>query len=151
MIARSFDMPRAAGRAARVAIVAATLTLLVSCSPAFTTRARLASSFHSLASSAAETELFVDRLREGKVTNTYAWTYADSLADSVREAKQELQSRPPATGLETAFGECMRQNDLLLDSVNNLKLALRDQGALAAARSRIESIRRAAERSRTAL
>jgi hypothetical protein len=131
--------------------VAATLVCLVSCSPEFTTRARLASSFHSLASSAAETELFIDRLQEGKVINAYAWTYAASLADSVREARQELRSRPPASGLETAFAECMRQNDLLLDSVNNLKLALRDRGALAAARSRIESIRRAAERSRTAL
>jgi hypothetical protein len=151
MIVRSFDTLLAAGGAARIAILAATLAFLVSCSPAFTTRARLASSFHSIASSAAETELFIDRLQEAKVTSAYAGTYADSLADSVREARQELRSRPPARGLETAFAECMRQNDLLLDSVNNLKLARRDRGALAAARSRIESIRRAAERSRTAL
>jgi hypothetical protein len=130
---------------------AAALACLVSCSPALTTRARLASSFHSIASSAAETELFIDRLQEGKVTNTYAWTYADFLANSVREAAQELRSRPPARGLEAAFAECMHQNDLLLDTVSKLKLAPRDRDTLAAARSQIESIRRAAERSRTAL
>ena len=111
----------------------------------------MVSSFRSLASSAAETELLLDRLQKREATSAYARTYAGSLADAIRENKQELQNHPPAHGLESAFFECAREYELLLESVDGLKTALNDRNALAAAKTRIEAIRKTAERSRAAL
>lgn len=124
---------------------------LEGCSPAPITRDRLISSFHSVASSVAETELFLDRLQKREATSVYARTYADSLADAIRENRQELQRHPPAKGLESAFAECQREYELLLESVNGLKTSLHDRDALAAAKTRIEAIRKTAEQSRAAL
>jgi hypothetical protein len=123
----------------------------VGCSPAPLTRDRLLSNFHSIASSAAETELFLDRLQKREATSTYARTYADSLADAVRENRQEFRSHPPAQGLEPAFAECQREYELLIESVSGLKTSLNDRDALAAAKTRIETIRKAAEQSRARL
>lgn len=128
-------------RAARIAI-AAVLLALEGCSPAPITRDRLISSFHSIASSAAEAELFLDRLQKSEATSVYARTYADSLADAIREIRQELQRHPPAKGLESAFAECQREYELLIESVNNVKIALNNQDALAAAKTRMETIRK---------
>jgi len=121
------------------------------CSPAPITRDRLVSSFRSIASNAAEAELFLDRLQKREATSVYAGTYTDSLADAIRQNRQELQRHPPAKGLEPAFAECQREYELLLESVNGLKTALNDGNALAAAKTRIEAIRKTAERSRAAL
>ncbi len=120
---------------------------LVGCSPAPLTRDRLVSSFHSIASNAAEAELFLDRLQKHQATSVYARTYADSLADAIRQNRQELQHHPPAKGLESGFAECQREYELLLESVNGLKTALNDRDALAAAKVRMETIRKKAEQS----
>jgi len=123
----------------------------VGCSPVFTQRERLVSSFRSIASSAAEAELFLDRLQKREATSVYARTYTDSLADAIRQNRQELGRHPPAKGLESAFAECQREYELLLESVNGLKNELNDGNALATAKTRIEVIRKTAERSRAAL
>jgi hypothetical protein len=137
-------------RAARIAITAVMLGS-VGCSPAFTQRDRLVSSFRSIASSAAEAELFLDHLQKREATSVYARTYTDFLADAIRQNRQELERHPPAKGLESAFAECQREYELLLESVNGLKNELNDGNALATAKTRIEVIRKTAERSRAAL
>jgi len=123
----------------------------VGCSPVFTQRERLVSSFRSIASSAAEAELFLDHLQKREATSVYARTYTDFLADAIRQNRQELERHPPAKGLESAFAECQREYELLLESVNGLKNELNDGNALATAKTRIEVIRKTAERSRAAL
>jgi len=137
-------------RAARIAITAVMLGS-VGCSPVFTQRERLVSSFRSIASSAAEAELFLDHLQKREATSVYARTYTDFLADAIRQNRQELERHPPAKGLESAFAECQREYELLLESVNGLKNELNDGNALATAKTRIEVIRKTAERSRAAL
>jgi hypothetical protein len=124
---------------------------LEGCSPAPITRDGLVSSFHSIASSAAEAELFLDRLQKHEATSTYARMYADSLAGAIRQSRQELQGHPPAKGLEPAFAECQREYELLLEGVNDVKAALNNQDALAAAKTQMETIRKKAEQSRAAL
>jgi hypothetical protein len=137
-------------RGARIAITAVMLGS-VGCSPVFTQRERLVSSFRSIASSAAEAELFLDHLQKREATSVYARTYTDFLADAIRQNRQELERHPPAKGLESAFAECQREYELLLESVNGLKNELNDGNALATAKTRIEVIRKTAERSRAAL
>ena len=121
------------------------------CSPQPITQDRLVSSFRSVASSAAEAELLLDRLQRGEATSVYARTYADSLADAIRQNRRELQGHPPAKGLEPAFTECSREYELLFESVNGLTKSLHNRNALAAAKARIAAIRKTAERSRAAL
>ena len=121
------------------------------CSPAPITRDRLVYSFDSIASSAAEAELFLDRLQKHQATSVYARMYSDSLADAIRQNRQELQRHPPAKGLESAFAECQREYELLIESVNDVKTALNNQDGLAAAKAQMETIRKAAERSLNAV
>ena len=124
---------------------------LEGCSPAPLTRDRLVSSFHSIASSAAEAELFLDRLQKHQATSVYARMYADSLADAISENQRELQRHPPAKGLGSAFTECQREYELLLEGVSGLKTALNDRNALDAAKIRMETIRKKAEQSLNAV
>src|SRR5258707_177073 len=95
--------------------IAIILVLMYSagCSSKPVTPAELSSDFRLLISSAAEAELFVERIQAGKTTDSYARAHAAYLSAQSKEQTDRLRNARVAPGLEQMMAACMRQQELL--------------------------------------
>jgi hypothetical protein len=106
------------------------------------TAAHLCSEFRRVTSSAADAELFVERLKAGSIPHAFARTHAAYLADDVMDAQKNPEKTSPVPGLAEAQNECKRLQKLLLDQLNLLPAHFDDPVRLAAVQQRIGEIRK---------
>jgi len=125
-----------------VAFALGLILLLSACSRHKTlTRDELRSEITSAKSLAAETEMFLDYVRENRATKHYAQGHIEYLAEEIEQSRKELQDSSPAQGEEDALQTLRAQFDALSTELHNLHGKLEDHAALATAKQRIDSIR----------
>jgi len=94
-----------------------------------------------MASTAAEGELSVERLRATRITQVFCRMHMAYLAEELRGQGDKLRKAKPPQGLEYSLRECQRQRELLLDQLNRLPAIFDDPAALAAAQRNFGRIR----------
>jgi hypothetical protein len=97
----------------------------------------------SARSLAAETEMFLDYVRENRATKHYARGHIEYLTEEIERSREELQESSPAQGEEDAVQKLRTQFDALEAELHNIHGKLDDAAALAAATEHLVSIRRA--------
>jgi hypothetical protein len=127
------------------------IVCLWACSAHTIDREQLSSHFHAIASSAAESELLIDQLLGGRVTETYARSYISYLSESSRNAAQNLREISASPGLDPSLDECRRLTQILLDKVERLRDAVDSPPALNRAKSHFDQIRAEADSARKRL
>ena len=130
-----------------VSFLLGSLSCLVACAPKAVTGSDLSSGLHSLHSQAAEAELIIDYVREGKSTKQYAHAHAHYLSNEVKETSKKL-SRPPEPGLGVPLAACLQQYRELGEQLERLSSNLDDRPALDDIQNNLQRIREASERIR---
>src|SRR4051794_26940765 len=102
------------------------------CNSKHVTPAELSSDLRLLISSAAEADLFIERIQAGKTTETYAQAHAAYLSAQSKEQTDKLRKTIVAPGLEQIMAACVRQQELLENRLRQLDANLHDPNALAA-------------------
>ena len=95
----------------------------------------------SAKSLAAETEMFVDYVRQKRATKHYAQGHIEYLTEEVENSRQELHQCSPAQGEEDAFQKLSAQFDALHAELHIIGKKLDDVNALATAKEHIARIR----------
>jgi outer membrane murein-binding lipoprotein Lpp len=103
----------------------------------------LRSELISAKSLAAETEMFLDYVRQKRATKYYAQGHIEYLTDEVERSREELQESSPAQGEEDAVQTLKAQFDALKAELQSVRGRLDDEAALSTAKQHIEGIRRA--------
>jgi hypothetical protein len=125
---------------------------LTSCSRKKTiSRDDLRSEIMSAYSFAAESEMFIDYIRQGHATHHYAEGHATYLKDAVTQLENELEGAVPQPGIENVISECRSDIDLLRHELSGIAANVGDNAALGAARKRIENIRKSLEKANSSL
>jgi hypothetical protein len=125
---------------------------LTSCSRKKTIgRDDLRSEIMSAYSFAAESEMFIDYIRQGHATHHYAEGHATYLKDAVTQLENELEGAVPQPGIENVISECRSDIDLLRHELSGIAANVGDNAALGAARKRIENIRKSLEKANSSL
>ena len=136
----------------RRAFVAAVLAASLSaCSSPTPDRDQALSMTRSAISFTAESELFIDAIRQQRTTRRYAEGHLEYLADAVRQSALDLDRAVPTPDAVRAAGECRVQVALLLRELAGIRAALGDDTALAAARNRLGKIRTSLQHTASAL
>lgn len=135
----------------KVYFVCIVLMCVAGCARGPITAAELASDFRQLASSAAETDLFIGQLQKGKLTRAFAEAHAAYLRGDVKEAQQSVEKAIPAAGLEPAFHEYRQQQSLLWEQLNHLSANLNDPRVLKTVRQTTIQIQRDCDEARARL
>jgi hypothetical protein len=126
------------------AFVLASILVLSACSRHKTlTRDELRSEIVSAKSLAAETEMFVDYVRQKRATKHYAQGHIEYLAEEVDNSRQELHQCSPVQGEEDAFQKLSTQFDALNAELHIIHGKLDDVNALTTAKEHIAKIRQA--------
>jgi hypothetical protein len=124
------------------AFVLGSILALSACSRHKTlTRDELRSQIFSAKSLAAETEIFVDYVRQKRATKHYAQGHLEYLAEQVENSRQELHQSSPVQGEEDAFQKLSAQFDALHAELHIVGGKLDDVNALATAKEHIARIR----------
>jgi hypothetical protein len=117
------------------------ILLLCACSRQKTlTKEDLRSELTSAKSLAAETEMFLDYVHQGRATKHYAQGHIEYLTEEIQQSKKELQESSPAQGEEDALQKLRAQFDALNAELHNLRGRLHDEAALATAKAHIAKI-----------
>jgi hypothetical protein len=111
----------------------------------------LRSEIRSAHSFAAESEMFVDYIRQGHATHLYAKGHASYLEDAVKQLEKELDGAVPQPGIENVVAECRSDIHLLCHELSGIPGAAGDNYALAAARKRIENIQKSLKKAYSSL
>jgi len=91
-------------------------------------------------STASESELFIDRLREHRATSRFAHAHALYLANALKQSLEDL-SRPTLDQRTQSLAEQCRAQLLQLDrELSLISSSANDAAALAAAKARIAKI-----------
>ena len=96
---------------------------------------RLARSF------AAESEMFIDFVLEGRATRPYAEEHAAYLEDAVEQSAKEIEGRATDSVAEDSVRECRAQLAMIARELSGIRGAVSDTNALGGARERIRQIR----------
>jgi hypothetical protein len=124
------------------AFVLGSILALSACSrPKTLTQDELRSQIFSAKSLAAETEIFVDYVRQKRATKHYAQGHIEYLAEQVENSRQELHQSSPVQGEEDAFQKLSAQFDALHAELHIIAGKLDDVNALATAKEHIARIR----------
>lgn len=116
---------------------------LTNCSRKKTLRPdELRSEIRSAYSFVAEAEMFVDYIRQGQATRHYAVGHATYLKNAVTKLEKELDQAAPEPGTTNVVPACRRYMDLLCHELSGIAREVGDPDALAAARKRIENLRK---------
>jgi hypothetical protein len=107
------------------------------------TRDDLRSELISAKSLAAETEMFLDYVRQNRATKDYAQGHIEYLTKETERSREELQESSPAQGEEDAVQKLSVQFDSLTAELHSICGRLDDQAALATATEHIARIRHA--------
>ena len=109
-------------------------------------RDQVESEIRSARSFAAESELFLDFILEGRATRPYAVEHAAYLEEAIRQSADEL--RP---GAADVLRECQMELALLRQERSRAAAAVDDRQALAAGKARIRKIRERLEKANASL
>jgi hypothetical protein len=109
-------------------------------------RDELRSEIRSAYSFVAESEMFIDYIRQGHATHHYAEGHANYLKDAVTQLEKELAQAPPKPGTENVVPECRSYMELLCLELSDIATNFGDNAALAAARKRMEKLRERLEK-----
>jgi hypothetical protein len=115
------------------------------------TRDQLQGQLTSATSFAAETNVLIDYVRQNRTTRKYAQGHIEYVAQAVSRSSKEIDEAVPGEVNEQKLRECQSELKSLTTAIVAAGLALNDPDALAAAEQRIETIRRAVERSKSSL
>lgn len=107
------------------------------------TKDELRSELTSAKSLAAETEMFLDYVRQNRATRHYAQGHIEYLTEEVEQSRKELQESLPAQGEEDARQKLSVQFDALRTELHSIRGRLDDKAALATAKEHIARIRQA--------
>jgi hypothetical protein len=125
-------------------MVAATLA---SCSRNKTVgRDDVRSQIRSANSFVAESEMFIDYIRQGHATHRYIDAHAAYLEDAVKQSEKELEQGNPQAGTRNVIHECITDMDLLRRELSGIAALSGNNDGLAAAKRRIESIRKSLQK-----
>jgi uncharacterized coiled-coil DUF342 family protein len=128
------------------------ILVLCSCSRHKTlTREELRSDLISAKSLVAETEMFLDYVRQNRATKYYAQGHIEYVTQEIERSRKELQESSPAQGEEDAVQELRAQLDALKVELHSLRGRLDDEVALATANERIEKIRQALDEANSSI
>ena len=133
-------------------LLSATVLLLASCSrhkPV--TQEELRSQLASAASFAAETEILIDYVRQHRVTREYARGHIEYVVQAIDRDSKELNEALPGEVSPRALQECKSQLNSLADAVAAAGFSLNNPEALAAAKQRIVTIRKALAKANSSL
>ena len=137
---------------ALVAFALGFLLVLCACSRHKTlTRDELRSQLISAKSLVAETEMFLDYVRQNRATKHYAQGHIEYLTQETKDSREELQESFPAPGEEDAGQKLRAQLDALKTELDSVHGRLDDKAALATAREHIARISQALEEADSSL
>jgi hypothetical protein len=103
------------------------------------------------ASIVAESELFVDYLRQGSFTRTYAEQHASYLEDAAKQLEQELDPAAAEPGTEAAADKCRIQLRRLRHELSAIRDAGSNRDKLAAINDQLANIRRGLQEANSSL
>jgi hypothetical protein len=110
-------------------------------------RDELRSDIRSARSQAAESEMFLDFVLQGRSTRSYAAEHSAYLEDEVERSLRELGQAVPEPGVEDAFRRLQNNLRMLAGQLSTVHAATgeRDEHALVAAKEAIKRIRESVE------
>src|SRR4051794_11714999 len=100
----------------------------------------LSSDFRQTASLAMETKLFLQRLRAGKVPDTFARVHTAYLQEQIKQVQQELDSATAVGELEQVRQHCRDQQQLLARELELVSQRTDDPSALTEIEGRLDRI-----------
>jgi hypothetical protein len=115
------------------------------------TKEELRSELISAKSLAAETEMFLDYVRQNRATRNYAQGHIEYLTEEVEQSRKELQESLPAQGEEDARQKLSVQFDALEAELHTIRGRLDDQAALATAKEHVARIRQALDEANSSI
>ncbi len=115
------------------------------------TKDELRSELISAKSLAAETEMFLDYVRQNRATRNYAQGHIEYLTEEVEQSRKELQESLPAQGEEDARQKLSVQFDALEAELHTIRGRLDDQAALATAKEHVARIRQALDEANSSI
>jgi hypothetical protein len=125
---------------------------LTSCSRKKTiSRDDLRSEIMSAYSFAAESEMFIDYIRQGHTTRHYAEGHATYLKDAVTQLEKELEQAVPEPGAQNVVSDCRSYVQMLRRELSVVATKFGDNDALAATGKRMENIRKNLEEAYSSL
>jgi hypothetical protein len=133
-------------------LLLASIVLFASCSrhkPI--TSDELQSQLTSAASLAAEAEIFVDYVRQNRVTRNYAEGHTEYLADQVNCSLRELREAIPGEVSELKLQECRSELNSFAAELEAAGRALDNPEALAVAKRRFAALREAFQNTKSSL
>jgi hypothetical protein len=112
-----------------------------SCSHAKTmSRDELRSSILAAVSLASETEVFIDQLEEGRVTDAFAQGHLNYLSNEVMRSANELRQARTESQLGDALLTSRMETDSLAKTLSDLKAKASDAESLTATRNKVARI-----------
>jgi len=109
-------------------------------------RDEVRSAIRSALSSAAESEMLIDFVLQGRATRSYAEGHAAYLQEEVRQSAKEFENAVAQPDAKDAFENCRTQLNAIAAELSVIRSAIRDTGQLRAAMKRMTAIRRSLER-----
>jgi hypothetical protein len=103
---------------------------------------KLRSELISAKSLAAETEMFLDYVRQKRSTKHYAQGHIEYLTEEIERSRGELQESSPAQGEQDVVQNFKAQFDALKGELQSIRGRMDDEVALSTAKEHIERIRR---------
>jgi uncharacterized coiled-coil protein SlyX len=129
---------------ARVSLAIGFILVLSACSRDKTlTTDELRSDLISAKSLAAETEMFLDYVRQNRATKYFAQAHIQYLIEEVERSRKELNESSAVQGEEDPLQKLRTQLDTLTAELRNIRGSLKDQAALATAKEHVARIRQA--------
>jgi hypothetical protein len=120
---------------------------LASCSRNKTVgRDEVRSQIRSANSFVAESEMFIDCIRQGHATRHYIEAHAAYLGDAIKQSEKELAQGNPEPGTGNVVRKCITDMDLLRRELSGIAALSGNNDGLAAAKKRMESIRKSLEK-----
>jgi hypothetical protein len=115
------------------------------------TTEKLRSELFSAKSLAAETEMFLDYVRENRATKYYAQSHIEYLTAEAERSGKELQESSPGQDEEDAVQKLRTQFDALTAELLNIHARLDDRTALATAKEHVGRIHHALDEANSSI
>ena len=104
------------------------------------------SQIRSALSAAAESEMLIDFVLQGRATRSYAEGHAAYLEDQVRQSAKEFENAISQPEAKPSFDTCRTQLNAMVGELSAIRSAMQDRSRLADAMARMVEIRRSLER-----
>jgi hypothetical protein len=137
-------------RAQNATVVGALFVILVGCSGQKQLKKEdVRSELISAISLAADTELFIDRVRQGATSESFQHAHVEYLQEQLKDSIKDLEKIQPEPDAADAAAQCRDGFEKLGQELSGVSAANDDR--LSTARNRVEDIRRALERAKASL